>query len=68
MRCVAPFLQVNIRANLQDFVASPLQWVVDNGELRPINVLDGSFKLVDKSRGIDFNFKYRYAQTKPSFK
>jgi hypothetical protein len=56
------------KGELQDFVASPLQWVVDNGELRPINVLDGSFKLVDKSRGIDFNFKYRYAQTKPSFK
>ena len=56
------------RGELQDFVASPLQWVVDNGELRPINVLDGSFKLVDKSRGIDFNFKYRFAQKKPSFK
>jgi hypothetical protein len=56
------------KGELQDFVASPLQWVVDNGELRPINVLDGSFKLVDKSRGVDFNFKYRFAQTKPSFK
>jgi hypothetical protein len=56
------------KGELQDFVSSPLQWVVDNGELRPINVLDGSFKLVQKSRGIDFNFKYRYAQTKPSFK
>jgi len=56
------------KGELQDFVSSPLQWVVDNGELRPINVLDGSFKLVEKSRGIDFNFKYRYAQTKPSFK
>jgi len=56
------------KGELQDFVSSPLQWVVDNGEIRPINVLDGSFKLVDKSRGIDFNFKYRYAQTKPSFK
>jgi hypothetical protein len=56
------------KGELQDFVSSPVQAIVDNGELRPINVLDGSFKLVDKSRGIDFNFKYRYAQTKPSFK
>jgi hypothetical protein len=56
------------RGELQDFVASPLQAIVVNGEIRPINVLDGSFKLVEKSRGIDFNFKYRYAQKKPSFK
>lgn len=52
---------------LQDFVSSPLQWVVDNGELVPINVLDGGFKMAIKSRGVEFNFKYRKAQTKPSF-
>ena len=52
---------------LQDFVASPLQWVVDNGELVPINILDGGFKMAVKSRGVEFNFKYRKAQTKPSF-
>ena len=52
---------------LHDFVASPLQWVVDNGELVPINVLDGGFKMAVKSRGVEFNFKYRLAQTKPSF-
>jgi hypothetical protein len=52
---------------LHDFVASPLQWVVVNGELVPINVLDGSFKMAVKSRGVEFNFKYRLAQTKPSF-
>jgi len=56
------------KGELQDFVSSPIQAIVINGEIRPINVLDGSFKLVDKSRGIDFNFKYRYAQKKPSFK
>ena len=52
---------------LQDFVSSPLQWVLDNGELIPINVLDGGFKMAVKSRGVEFNFKYRKAQTKPSF-
>jgi len=52
---------------LQDFVSSPLQWVVDNGELVPINILDGGFKMAVKSRGVEFNFKYRKAQTKPSF-
>jgi hypothetical protein len=52
---------------LQDFASSPLQWVVKNSELIPINVLDGSFKSVIKSRGVEFNFKYRLAQTKPSF-
>ena len=52
---------------LHDFVSSPLQWVVDNGELVPINVLDGGFKMAVKSRGVEFNFKYRKAQTKPSF-
>jgi ATP-dependent protease ClpP protease subunit len=31
------------------------------------SVLDGSFKSVIKSRGVEFNFKYRLAQTKPSF-
>jgi hypothetical protein len=56
------------KGELQDFVSSPLHAIIENGEFRPINVLDGSFKLVDKSRGIDFNFKYRYAQKKPSFK
>jgi hypothetical protein len=52
---------------LQDFASSPLQWLVKNSELIPINVLDGSFKSVIKSRGVEFNFKYRLAQTKPSF-
>jgi hypothetical protein len=52
---------------LHDFVASPLQGVVVNGELVTINVLDGSFKMAVKSRGVEFNFKYRKAQTKPSF-
>jgi hypothetical protein len=33
------------KGELQDFVSSPVQAIVDNGELRPINVLDGSFKL-----------------------
>jgi hypothetical protein len=52
---------------LNDFASSPLQWVVYYGELMPINVLDGSFKSVIKSRGVEFNFKYRIAITKPSF-
>jgi hypothetical protein len=52
---------------LHDFVASPAQGVVVNGELVIINVLDGSFKMAVKSRGVEFNFKYRLAQTKPSF-
>jgi hypothetical protein len=52
---------------LNDFASSPLQWVVNYSELIPINVLDGSFKSVIKSRGVEFNFKYRIAQTKPSF-
>jgi hypothetical protein len=65
---------------LHDFVASPLHWLVDPRpprwtaegvstipELIAVNVLDGGFKMAVKSRGVEFNFKYRLAQTKPSF-
>jgi len=66
---------------LQDFVSSPLHWLVDplpqrwtaegvstTPELIAINVLDGSYTNLVKSRGVQFNFKYEYAQKKPSFK
>jgi len=65
------FFPIKHMGELHDFVSSPLQWVVDESheikELIPINVLDGGFKMAVKSRGVEFNFKYRKAQTKPSF-
>jgi len=53
---------------LKDFVSSPIAAVIDNGAIKPIYITDGSFKLVETSRGVDFSFKYQYAQTKLSFK
>jgi len=53
---------------LKDFVSSPTAGVIDNGAIKQIYITDGSFKLVETSRGVDFSFKYQYAQTKLSFK
>ena len=53
---------------LKDFVSSPLAWVVESNELKPIYISDGNYKMVDKSRGVDFRFKYEMAQTKLAFK
>ena len=53
---------------LKDFISSPFAGVVENSEIKAIYLTDGSFKLVETSRGVDFSFKYQYAQTKLSFK
>jgi hypothetical protein len=55
------------KGELYDFASSPIQGVIKNSEIIIINVLDGTFKAVIKSRGVEFNFRYRLAQTKPSF-
>lgn len=53
---------------LKDFVSSPKQYIVINGELRSILVDGGTFSLVEKNRGIEFGFNYRMAQKKLSFR
>lgn len=55
------------KEELKDFIASPKYWVVVGGELVPCLVQDGSFVLSDKSKGVNFNFKYKLAQSKLSF-
>lgn len=53
---------------LKDFVSSPKQYIVINGELRSILVDGGTFSLVEKNRGIEFGFTYRMSQKKLSFR
>ena len=53
---------------LKDFVSSPKQYIVINGELRSILVDGGTFSLVEKNRGVEFGFNYRMSQKKLSFR
>ncbi len=56
------------KETLKDFITSPKQGVVVDGEIRSIIVNGGNFKIVEKSRGVEFGFTYRMSQKKLSFK
>lgn len=53
---------------LTDFVSSPKHWLNNGTELVPINVVDGTYTVLQEGRGIEFNFKYNLAQRKLAFK
>ncbi len=56
------------KETLKDFITSPKQGVVVDGEIRSIIVDGGNFKIVERSRGVEFGFTYRMAQKKLSFR
>ena len=52
---------------LEDFVSSPVHAVIIDGYPIKCNVLDGNYKLVEDSKGIEFNFRAVVSQKRPSF-
>lgn len=56
------------KETLKDFITSPKQGVVIDGEIHSVIVNGGDFKIVEKSRGVEFGFTYRMSQKKLSFR
>ncbi len=52
---------------LLDFVSSPVHGLVVNGYVKKVNVNNGSFKLIEDSKGLEFSFKCTISQKRPSF-
>ena len=60
------FLKIH-KPMIKDFVKSPLVWLVQNGELLPISISDGNFKITEDSKGLTLDFKYTLAQRELNF-
>ena len=52
---------------LVDFINSPVHIIAENGSLLQVNITDGAYRIVSDSRGVDFNFRYNYAQKQLAF-
>ena len=52
---------------LLDFVSSPIHGLVVGGYVKKVNVNNGSFKLIEDSKGLEFSFKCTISQKRPSF-
>jgi RNase P/RNase MRP subunit p29 len=59
--------KITERELLSDFIKSPAH-ATDNGVLNIILLLDGSYKIISESRGVDFNFSYTLATKQLAFK
>ena len=61
------YFRLEEKEALKDFFASPFHITEVNGKPYYINVVDGTFKISQDSRGLFVNFKYRLSQDKLAF-
>lgn len=61
------YFRLEEKEALKDFFSSPFHITFINGSPYYVNVVDGTFKISQDSRGLFVNFKYRLSQDKLAF-